>query len=253
MKTGLRHSDYIKLLLEKRKEEIRQIDPIHERGDRFTSPPGATSLEENRIITEYMEQRNLHKVINSIPEIKKPILLKKFFKMKRNQQVIIYTNYIAEIMEVTGKVSAVGRDFVMLTNLKNRIWIPYTAIESANIPAGVPNYDNSHQYFIYDNDLKRKLTTDFGETVAKRNVLVQQFFEESLMTNLNNLAGIWVKVVTQGETYFGKISSVSENRLTLGKTSKQMQIDSKSVIQITSLRLLQRLSMVGKNLLMRFV
>jgi ribosome maturation factor RimP len=98
----------------------------------LSSPPGAASLEENRIINEYMEHRNLQQVASSIPCTKKQILLKKFFKRKRNQQVIVYSNIKAEQVVITGKVSAIGRDYVMLTNLKERIWIPYSAIESAN-------------------------------------------------------------------------------------------------------------------------
>jgi len=249
LKTGMRHSDYIKILLDKRKSETRKIDPIHERGEFITSPPGATSLEEIRIITEYIEQRNLHKLINSLPEAKKPILLKKFFKMKRNQQVIVYLTIQEDTVEITGKVSAVGRDFVLLTNLKNRIWIPYTAINSANIPTGVPNYDNSHQYFIYDNDLKRNLITNFGETVSKREVLVQQFFEESLMTNLLNVEGMWIKAVTKEKTCFGKIVSASEAGVVLNNGFTQVRIEWSSILLMYSMRLSHRLYMMSKNLL----
>jgi hypothetical protein len=244
----MRHSDYIKDLLERRKNETRQTDPIHERGESITSPPGATSLEENRIIMEYMEQKNLQKVINSIPEAKKPILLKKFFKMKRNQEVIIYMSQ-DQPREVTGKVTSVGRDFVLLTNLKDRIWIPYSAIESANIPSGVPNYENSHQNFIYDNDLKLKLITNFGETVAKRDVLVRQFFEESLMTNLKNLEGIWVKAVMQDKTVSGRIRSVTEEGFILDNGFNQVNIEWASILLLYSMRFFQRLYMASKNML----
>jgi len=245
----MRHSEYIKILLNKRENETKQIDPIHERGESLSSPPGATSLEENRIITEYMEHRNLQQVVSSMPGTKKPILLKKFFKRKRNQQVIVYTNIKADTVEITGKVSAIGRDFVMLTNLKDRIWIPYSAIESANIPAGVPNYDNSHQYFIYDNDLKRKLMTSFGETVSQRDALLQQFFEETLMTNLNSLEGMWVKVLTRNETFYGKIASSSHNGLVLRDFNNEVSIEWESLSMLASIRLFQRLFMICKNLL----
>lgn len=248
LKTGMRHSDYIKVLLERRNNETRQIDPIHERGDSITSPPGATSLEENRIIMEYMEQKNLQKVISSIPEAKKPILLKKFFKMKRNQEVIIYmSNDDAQV--VTGKVTTVGRDFVLLTNLKDRIWIPYSSIESANIPSGVPNYENSHQNFIYDNDLKRKLITNFGETVAKRDVLIRQFFEESFMTNVKNSEGMWVKAVMPDKNVFGRIRSVTEEGFILDNGFNQVNIDWDSILLLYSMRFFHRLYMVSKNML----
>lgn len=252
MKTGMRHSDYIKVLLDKRKDEIRQIDPIHEVGNRITSPPGATPLEEQRFISDYMEQTNLHTVVNAIPEMKKPLLLKKLFKMKRNQEVIVYIVSQGVTSEIYGRVSAIGRDFVMLTNLKNRIWIPYNAIQSANIPAGIPTYDSAHQNFIYDNDLKRKLTTNFGETVAKRDVLVQQFFEETLMTNLGRWRGVWVKVITIEKAYWGKIISASDKSVMIKPLTDSIEIELNQITHIYSMRLLMRLYMMGKNMLKNF-
>lgn len=252
MKTGMRHSDYIKVLLAKRKDENRQIDPIHEVGDRITSPPGATPLEESRFISEYMEQKNLHTVVTAKPELKKSLLLKKFFKMRRNQEVIIYILSKDETCEITGKVSAIGRDFVMLTSLKDRIWIPYKAIQSANIPAGVPTYESAHQNFIFDNDLKTKLTTNFGETVSKREVLVQQFFEETLMTSLDRWQGIWVKVITLKNTYWGKIISASDKSVMIKPLRDSIEIELNQITHIYSMRLLMRLYMMGKNMLKNF-
>jgi hypothetical protein len=249
LKTGMRHSDYIKVLLDKRKDEIRQIDPIHEVGDRITSPPGATPMEESRFISEYMEQKNLHTVVNAKPEMKKPLLLKKFFKMRRNQEVIIYILSKGDTSEITGKVSAIGRDFVMLTSLKDRIWIPYKAIQSANIPAGVPTYEGAHQNFIYDNDLKKKLTTNFGETVSKRDVLVQQFFEETLMTNLNRWQGGWVKLLTIEKAYWGKIVTASDKSLIIKPLMDPIEIELNQITQIYSMRLLMRLYMAGRKML----
>jgi hypothetical protein len=252
LKTGMRHSEYIKVLLEKRKHEIRQIDPIHEAGNHITSPPGAAPLEENKFIANYIEQRNLHTVINAVPELKKPLLLKKFFKMKRNQEVIVYIASNGVTSEITGKVSAIGRDFVMLTNLKDRIWVPYLAIQAANIPAGVPTYENSHQNFIYDNDLKWKLMTNFGETVAKRDVLVQQFFEETLMTNLDKWQGLWVKIYTLEKTYWGKIISASDQRVIIKPLTDHIKIELNQITHIYSMRLLMRLYMMGKNMFKSF-
>ncbi|MCM3664966.1 hypothetical protein M3204_11155 [Mesobacillus subterraneus] len=252
MKTGMRHSDYIKVLLDKRKDEIRQIDPIHEVGDRITSPPGATPLEESRFMIEYMEQKNLHTVVTAKPDMKKPLLLKKFFKMRRNQEVIVYILSKGDTSEITGKVSAIGRDFVMLTSLKDRIWIPYNTIQSANVPAGVPTFDSAHQNFIYDNDLKRKLTTNFGETVAKRDVLVQQFFEETLMTNLGRWRGVWVKVITIENTYWGKIISATDKSVMIKPLTDPIEIELNQITHIYSMRLLMRLYMMGKNMIKSF-
>ena len=74
----MRHSDYLKNLLEDRKNEARNLDPIHEVGNRITSPPSATPLEENKIIAEYLEQKNIQTLANAVPEFKKTLILKNF-------------------------------------------------------------------------------------------------------------------------------------------------------------------------------
>ncbi|WNF21040.1 hypothetical protein [Mesobacillus jeotgali] len=249
MKTGMRHSDYLKNLLEQRKHEAGNIDPIHEVGDRITSPPGATSLEENKIISEYLEQKNLQTLANAVPQFKKSLILKKFFKMKRNQEVIVYMDHQAHIKEIFGKVSAIGRDFVTLTNLKERIWIPYKSVRSANSPSGVPTYEGEHQNFIYDNDLKRKLTTNFGETVAKREVLIQQFYEESLKGNLERYQGVWVKAVLPDETVIGRIASVSDDCFLLQSYGSKREIAFSDLTYICSARLFAQLILLGKNMI----
>jgi hypothetical protein len=71
VKTGMRLCDYIPVLLEKRKRENRKKDEINETNEGITSPPGATSTEEIRIFTEYMEQANLLKIAEASPEKKK--------------------------------------------------------------------------------------------------------------------------------------------------------------------------------------
>jgi hypothetical protein len=249
LKTGMRHSDYLKNLLEDRKNEVRNLDPIHEVGNQITSPPSATPLEENKIIAEYLEQKNLQTLANAVPEFKKTLILKKFFKMKRNQEVIVYIEHQGTTKETSGKVNAIGRDFVILTNLKDRIWIPYKTILTANSPSGVPTYENAHQNFIYDNDLKRKLTTNFGETVAKRDVLIHQFFEESLRGNLERWKGVWVKAVTPEETVWGKIVSVTEESVLLQSVSSNRQIAFDDLSHLISARLFNRVLLMGKNML----
>ncbi|WP_226641870.1 hypothetical protein [Mesobacillus subterraneus] len=249
MKTGMRHSDYLKNLLEERRHEDKKIDPIHEVGDHITSPPSATSLEENKIISEYLEQKNLQTLANAVPEFKKPLILKKFFKMKRNQEVIVYIDHKANIKEICGKVNAIGRDFVTLTNLKERIWIPYNSIRSANSPSGVPTYESEHQNFIYDNDLKRKLITDFGETVVKREVLIQQFFEESLKGNLERYQGVWVKAVLPDQTVIGKITSVCEECILLHSYGSKKEIAISDLTYICSARLFTQMLLMGKNMI----
>lgn len=182
----------------------------------FPSPTSAVSEEETRILTEYIASKNLFKVTEQDESRRKPLVLKQFFKMKRNQHVVV-TSIIEEEKQISteGKVSTIGRDFVILTNLKERKWIPYTCIESATIPFGFPTYSNTHQHFIYDNSLQQKLVQKFGETVAKKDVLIRQFFEESLQTSLHFWRGIWVKVRTDDKILIGKIASTTKIDLLL--------------------------------------
>lgn len=238
MKTNLRLNDYRKQLLKKRDNEPKTKDRMNFSSEHLSSPLGATSSEEIRIFNEYMEQVNLNKITESLPDLKKPLILKKFFKMKRNQQVEVYSFKGEKLLHTLGKVTAIGRDFIMLTNLKDRIWIPYHSIESANIPTGIPNYENSHQNFIYDNDLRQKLVSNFGEVVSKRNIYIQQFFEETLFTNLQSWIGTWVKVETSNQSTFGRIQVCHDNKLILSIFNEKNKIPLNEINYVSSIRYL---------------
>lgn len=190
----------------------------------FSSPTSAVSEEETRILTEYIAQKNLFKVTSLDESRRKPLVLKQFFKMKRNQQVVVSSIIGRDSHETEGKVATIGRDFVMLTDLKKRIWIPYREIQSATIPFGFPTYSNTHQHFIYDNNLQQKLVLQFGETVAKKDVLIRQFFEESLQTNLHFWKGIWIEIRTADNSFFGKITSVTKADLVLRLPKKKESV-----------------------------
>jgi hypothetical protein len=237
VKTGKRHDEYVQSLLEKAKNEERKRHPIHEAGDQFTSPPSATTLEENRILTDYIEQVNLRKLAEARPEQKKPLLLKKFFKMKRNQQVDVYVLDGEAASKKTGKVNVIGRDFVILSNLTSRLWIPYHSIETAKIPEGVPTFSNSHQYFIYDNNLRKKLLENFGETISNRDALKQQFFEETLRTNLSTWKGTRVRIhMQQGEDVIGRIDSATAKHVIIKTWFKRIQLPLNQVLYISSVQ-----------------
>lgn len=248
LKTGLRHDEYVKKLLEQRKKEERKKDPIHESGVTFTSPAGSTATEEIRVFNEYMEQANLFKITNAAPEQRKSLMLKRFFKMKRNQQVEIYSENGENTNYTLGKVTAIGRDFVMVTNLKDRIWFPYHSIISANVPSGIPNYSNSHQSYIFDNDLKRKLLHHFGQTVSKRDALIQQFYEETLNTNLRTWKGIWVKVFAKDGVYSGQIRDVQDHILYLSSMNKNLEVELKHIHSVNSLRFFSFLTIFSKKI-----
>lgn len=247
MKTGIRLAEYIEMLLERRKKEEIKKDPVNHRDGTFSSPPGAAGTEEIRIFNEYKEQANLLRVIEAAPEKKKPFLLKRFFKMKRNQQVEVFITEGEEAVQILGKVNAVGRDFVMLTNLKDRIWLPYHSIISANIPSGIPTYSNSHQYYFYDNNLKQKLVTNFGQTVSKRDALIQQFYEETLRTNLLSWSGTWVKIQTIHGIHYGRISNVKNQTLELSFVKGKLNITLDEIVYVKSLRFLFFISLFRRR------
>ncbi|KZE37315.1 hypothetical protein AV656_12155 [Bhargavaea cecembensis] len=205
----------------------------------FSSPASAVSAEETRILEEQISQMNLFKLINQYEPHRKTLVLKKFFKMKRHQEVVITPKFAKEEAgTISGKVTAIGRDFVMLTNLKQRIWIPYTAIESAEIPFGTPTYSNPHQNFIYDNQLRQKIILKFGETVSKRDALVQQFFEESLRTNLHTWQKTWVEVLVAGRRFTGRIERTDKKNLYLKLLRKNHVIPLEEIQSVSTIRLM---------------
>ncbi|OMP66686.1 hypothetical protein [Domibacillus epiphyticus] len=249
MKTRMRLDEYIPVLLEKRRNEDKSQNEIFETSDGITSPTGAGPTEEIRIFNEYMEQANLLNITNAAPEKRKPLMLKRFFKMKRNQQVIIYSKNGNRTIQTLGKVSAIGRDFVMITNLKERIWIPYHAIESANIPTGVPNFSNTHQHFIYDNNLKQKLLSNFGETVSKRDTLIQLFYEEPLFTNLQSWKSLWLEVQTVKENVHGKVHGADPQKLRISFFNEKMEVKIENITSIHSIRFLSLIPLFSRRFL----
>ncbi|RLL42063.1 hypothetical protein D8M04_15890 [Oceanobacillus piezotolerans] len=167
--------------------------------------------------------------------------------MKRNQKVVIYSESGEETIRTIGKVNTIGRDFVMLTKLNERIWFPYYTIKSANILTGTPNFTDSHQYIIYDNDLKRKLLYNFGETVLKREELIRQFYEESLATHLKSWRSMWVKIRTGKETIYGKIQNVDRDQLQISFLNKMVDVKLKHISSVHSIRLVSLLSLFEKK------
>ncbi|WP_245947218.1 hypothetical protein [Bacillus taeanensis] len=247
--------EYVKTLLESRQRESIKEDIINEMNNRsgseFISPTTSTTTEDTRLLMEYMDRANLFNISKGDETRGKLLKLRKFLKAKRNQQVEVYSKIGNDPIYTEGKVSAVGRDFVMLTNLKERIWIPYSAVESANIPYGIPNYSNTHQHFIYDNNLRKKLLQNFGETVSKRDLLKQQFFEETLQTNLDSWRETWIEVhLNEHQKKIGKIICSKNKKLTLNMVGKEEAIVLKEVKYIATLRLLSIITHVFKHLSM---
>jgi len=232
--------------LAKERKSEKEEKPIQS----FSSPTTAVSLEETRILSDYINQQNMFKIIDKDESRRKFLTLKMFFKKRRDQQVVVISAIENdETMTTEGKVAAIGRDFVMLTNLQKRIWIPYTAIESATIPFGFPSYSNTQQHHIYDNQLQQKLVLQFGETIAKRDALIQQFFEETLRTNLNSWTGTWIEVKTGQKAFYGKIATTTKKELVLQFLKKEKVIPLKDISYVSTVRILLLWKKIVKSIL----
>ncbi|MFD1735426.1 hypothetical protein ACFSCX_02515 [Bacillus salitolerans] len=244
--------EYKKDLLKKRKQEMIKEDIINEFNDKngqgITSPTTGKTTEETRLLMEYIDRANMFNISNHDETRGKTLKYRKFFKSKRNQQVEVYLKCGTKSLYKEGKVSTIGRDFVMLTNLRERMWIPYTSINSANIPYGIPNYSNTHQHFIFDNNLRNKLIHQFGETVSKRDLLKQQFFEETLKTNLQTWSETWAVVYINEEMKkFGKMKGLIDNHLVMEVMGKRIEIPLLEVKYIETMRVISILSEVIKG------
>lgn len=188
-------------------------NPELEKDGGYTSPASSLPLHELKMLQEYIHGVNLQNLGAILPNSKKQMILSKFFKMKKNQLVEVYSRNGEEVIHTIGKVSTVGRNFVMLKTLFTRIWIPYASIHSAKSPFGIPDVPNVHQHNVIDAELRRKLLINFGEVVSGKEVLRQQFYEELLETNLKS----WKR--TNLTIYADKIIKGQVNEVSLGKIS----------------------------------
>ena len=177
----------------------------------YTSPASSLPLHELKMLQEYIHGANLQNLGAILPNSKKQLILIKFFKMRKNQLVEVYSRNGEEVIHTIGKVNTVGRDFVMLKTLFTRIWIPYATIHSAKSPFGVPDVPSVHQHIVFDVELRNKLLVNFGEVVSRKEELRQQFYEELLETNLNS----WKR--TNLTIYADKVYKGQVNEVLMGK------------------------------------
>ncbi|RHW37629.1 hypothetical protein D1B33_08880 [Lysinibacillus yapensis] len=178
----------------------------------YTSPASPKPLHELKMLQEYIHSANLNNLGNKLPNSKQQMILLKFFKSKKNQLVEVYSRNHEEVIHTIAKVTVVGRDFVMLRTLFTRIWIPYSVIHSAKSPFGLPDVPGTHQHVVIDAELRKKLLTNFAVTVAEKETLRQQFFEELLETNLKTWIG--TKLTIYSKTIMkGKIRKVLKGKL----------------------------------------
>jgi hypothetical protein len=246
-----RLDQYTAELWEKRRQETIEEDVVNQwslqAGKGLTSPSGEMPSEELKLIQDNMMRQNLLSIGNALPDRKKVMMLRSFFKHKRNQLVEVFYKKDGIPERQLGKVNVIGRDFVGLTSLKERVWLPYRVIESANIPYGLPDISSTHQHIVFDEELRQKLLTRFGETVAGRDVLIQQFFEESLQTHLMTWRGSRVEVTVNKERLTGKIHRCEDGQLVLKKWGSETVIALGDITCLRTLRWLQLLPFGSKK------
>ena len=194
--------------------------PELEKDGGYTSPASSLPLHELKMLQEYIHGVNLQNLGAKLPHYKQQMILLKFFKMKKNQLVEVYSRNGEEVIHTIGKVNTVGRNFVMLKTLFTRIWIPYAAIHSAKSPFGLPDVPSVHQHNVIDEELRNKLLVNFGEVVSGKEVLRQQFYEELLETNLKSWKRTNLTIYTD-KIIRGQISEVSFGKVLLKNAPKK--------------------------------
>lgn len=241
----IRLDQYVQELREKLSQEVMREDPENEwnlkLGKGISSPASELPAEELKMLQQSIHGQNLLYLGESLPHRKKELVLRKFFRHKRNQQIEVYSKSKGKSLQTLGKVRAAGRDFVVLTTLTDRIWIPFSAIHSANVPYGLPDLSNTHQHLVIDDNLRHKLITQFGQTVSNKDVLVQQFFEESLETNMQTWKGTRVEIDVGDQTLAGKVLRSKDGLLTIKSFNTEQTISLKEITYIKTVRFLQLL------------
>ncbi len=210
-------------------ESYDKNNPELKKDDRYTSPASSLPLHELKMLQEYIHSANLQNLGTLRPNYKQQMILIKFFKSKKNQLVEVYSRNGEEVIHTVGKVSVVGKNFVMLRTLFKRFWIPYSVIHSTKSPFGIPDVPGTHQHTVVDEELRRKLLTNFGVTVAGKEELKQQFFEELLETNLKSWKGTKLKIFSD-QVIIGKISDIHSGKVFL-KDNRSIPINKINYIQ----------------------
>ena len=205
--------------------------PELKKEERYTSPASALPLHELKMLQEYIHGANIQKLGGILPRFKKQLILIKFFKSKKNQLVEIFSKSGDQIIHTVGKVHTIGRNFVMIKTLFTRIWIPYDTIHSAKSPFGITQIHNTHQNVVIDEELRRKLLTNFSQTVSNKEVLRQQFYEELLETNLKSWKGTKLTIYADNPVK-GKILKVMPGKVYL----KHPEVPEITTTQITYIK-----------------
>ncbi|MCM3782134.1 hypothetical protein M3231_04060 [Neobacillus mesonae] len=179
---------------------------------KYTSPASPLPLHELKVLQEYIHHQNVQIIGDVNPKRRNEIMLFSFFKSHKNQTIRLKKQSSNGTHELIAKTEAVGRDFVILTTLLTKYWIPYRHIVSADLPYDQVNVPHQqHQQMALDDDLKQKLLLKFGKTVSQKEFLKQQFFDQTLVGNLQILKNNRVSIETEKGRIKGKFTDVSSN------------------------------------------
>ncbi len=210
-------------------ESYDKNNPELKKDDRYTSPASSLPLHELKMLQEYIHNTNLQNLSTLRPNYRQQMILIKFFKSKKNQLVEVYSRNGEEVIHTVGKVSVVGKNFVILRTLFKRFWIPYSVIHSTKSPFGIPDVPGTHQHTVVDEELRRKLLTNFGVTVAGKEELKQKFFEELLETNLKSWKGTKLKIFSD-QVIVGKVIDIHSGKVFL-RDNRSIAINKINYIQ----------------------
>ncbi|MFD2700575.1 hypothetical protein ACFSVM_08835 [Paenibacillus shunpengii] len=185
---------------------------IPQDSSKYTSPASPLPLHELKVLQEYIHHQNVQIIGDVNPKRRNEIMLSQFFKSHKNQTVRVRRNSSTGIKESVAKTEAVGRDFVILTTLLTKYWVPFHSIVSADLPyeqVNIPHHQ--HQQMALDDDLKHKLLLKFGKTVSQKEFLKQQFFDQTLIGHLQILMKNKVIIETKNGRVNGRFMHASSN------------------------------------------
>lgn len=204
---------------------------------KFSSPASPLPSHELKILQEFIHHQNVQIIGEINPSRRKEIMLSNFFKSHRNQTVKIRIQCREQWKEILAKTDAVGRDFVILTTLLTKYWIPFRTIDTAEQPYDQVNIPHQqHQQVVYDEELKQKILLQFGKTVSQKDFLKQQFFEQTLVGHMRSFIKNKVIVETQRSRTRGKLMDVNEHEIQLKDTESCSSIEWKDMLWIEKQR-----------------
>ena len=95
--------------------------------------------------------------------------------------------------------------------------------------------------------------TNFGDTVSRRDLLKQQFYEETLRTNLHSWKGLWVNVTSNQTNFIGRIEASENKGLTIKKVFDEIEIAWSEITYIQSISSFTKWKYFSKEIWNKFL